>query len=670
MSRQIIQDALNEIRDEYITEAGVKLGLLTIGAAAVSAAGTAVNPADLYTVPGGASAGTATKAGFGAWLAKGGWVALVAGAVAAAGIAVGAFFLAGRGDTPPAGDHGSVGDTASGEDATEACDHAFTDWKEDKAPTCNESGKQSRTCTLCSLTETDTVIPLPHTFVNDVCSVCGATASKLAFTSNGDGTCYVSGWGDEKTGSEAPLVIPTYAPNGERVISISAKAFNGGENHRDPPEEILVSEGIEIIGDNAFEGCGWLRSITLPSTLVSIGNNAFTNSGLRSLTLSQGVRSIGNGAFSQTFLTSVTIPASVTEIGNGAFAYITDLREARFAEGSTLTALPASIFWQTPLTEITLPDSVTAIGENAFENCGSLTAVHAKNVTEIGASAFAGCHSLTALPASLKIDGIGANALMGCTALATTEHDGGCYMALEGNPYAVLICGGADVTSASLHPDARLVMGSAFEGNTALTAFTFPDTAAEIPDRFFYGCTALTSVNMPAALTRVGSETFFGCSALPNVTLPEGVLTVGASAFSGCTSFTEIILPDSITEIRAMAFADCKNLTSVKLPASLTAISSGLFMNCMELTGTLVIPDGVTAIQSNPFARCVELLTVVMPKSVVRFEGQIFTAGVQGVQYAGTMAEWEAIEKDKDWYAGRHAYLNVVICTDGQIELN
>ena len=38
MSREIIQEALNGIRDEYITEAGARLGLLAVGAAATGAA--------------------------------------------------------------------------------------------------------------------------------------------------------------------------------------------------------------------------------------------------------------------------------------------------------------------------------------------------------------------------------------------------------------------------------------------------------------------------------------------------------------------------------------------------------------------------------------------------------------------------------------------------------
>lgn len=98
MSREIISEAMNGIRDEYITEVGAKLGLVAVGAA--GAVGAAVEPSALYSLSGTEAA---AKAGFGAWLAKGGWIALAAGVLVAAGVAAGAFFFGKGGDIPPAG---------------------------------------------------------------------------------------------------------------------------------------------------------------------------------------------------------------------------------------------------------------------------------------------------------------------------------------------------------------------------------------------------------------------------------------------------------------------------------------------------------------------------------------------------------------------------------------
>ena len=130
MREQMIQEALNGIRDEYITESCVKLGILGAGALA---AGAAADAAWNVILP---SSGTAAKAGFGAWLAKGGWVALVAGVVVAAGVAAGAFFFGKGGDVPPVG----TGDVTI--EGTEETSNESTDGTE--TPTTEEPAEVSR----------------------------------------------------------------------------------------------------------------------------------------------------------------------------------------------------------------------------------------------------------------------------------------------------------------------------------------------------------------------------------------------------------------------------------------------------------------------------------------------------------------------------------------------
>ena len=120
MSKEIILEAMNGIRDEYITEVGAKLGLVAVGAAGAvgAASGAAVDPSTLYSLSGTEAA---VKTGFGAWLAKGGWIALVAGVVVAAGVAVGTFFFGKGGDVPPV-ESGDVTATDTEQDSFEATD--------------------------------------------------------------------------------------------------------------------------------------------------------------------------------------------------------------------------------------------------------------------------------------------------------------------------------------------------------------------------------------------------------------------------------------------------------------------------------------------------------------------------------------------------------------------
>lgn len=85
----------------------------------------------------------------------------------------------------------------------------------------------------------------------------------------------------------------------------------------------ITYRGIEytITQITGFSDCSGLTSVTIPSSVTSIGYNAFQNcTGLTSLSIPSSVTSIGGNAFyGCTGLNSVTIPNSVTSIGVDAF---------------------------------------------------------------------------------------------------------------------------------------------------------------------------------------------------------------------------------------------------------------------------------------------------------------------------------------------------------------
>ena len=137
-----------------------------------------------------------------------------------------------------------------------------------------------------------------------------------------------------------------------------------------------ISDGVSIIGSDAFGYCHSLTSVTIGSNVYSIYSYAFENcENLVSINLPYKLISIGNGAFlGCTSLTSVTIPNGVTGIGAEAF------------------------YGCSGLTSVVIPDSVTSIGQSAFYNCSGLTSVTIGNgVTSIGNSAFTQCNSLASI---------------------------------------------------------------------------------------------------------------------------------------------------------------------------------------------------------------------------------------------------------------------------------
>ena len=98
--------------------------------------------------------------------------------------------------------------------------------------------------------------------------------------------------------------------------------------------------------------------------------------GCKNSTIPAGVTSIGNYAFSYTGLTSIEIPASVTTIGAAAFWGCSNLATVTFAEGSQLESIGNNAFQQCyNLTSITIPASVTSIGSYVFQSCNNLASI-------------------------------------------------------------------------------------------------------------------------------------------------------------------------------------------------------------------------------------------------------------------------------------------------------
>ena len=184
---------------------------------------------------------------------------------------------------------------------------------------------------------------------------------------------------------DTPTIDPTWqitytSTDGNIVTPFSTEIFFGANivsNSYENGQGVITFDGpVTSIGDNAFNSCDGLISVTIPNSVTSIGGWAFWYcSGLTSITIPNNVTGIGGHAFSGcSGLTSITIPNSVTSIGEGAFWYCSGL------------------------TSVTIPNSVTSIGDYAFHECSGLTSITIPNsVTTIGRGAFSCCSGLTSI---------------------------------------------------------------------------------------------------------------------------------------------------------------------------------------------------------------------------------------------------------------------------------
>ena len=212
---------------------------------------------------------------------------------------------------------------------------------------------------------------------------------------------------------------------GNNVTNIVDDAFS----YCDGLTQITIPDSVISIGENAFLSCG-ITEIVIPSSVTSIGEAAFAACGITEIEIPNSVTSIGNWLFNGTNITEIVIPKSVTSIGDYVFAQCYDLTTIKVEEGNSVYHSAGNCIIETEsktliagcatsviptdgsvtsignfafaycetLTEIVIPDTITSIGDWAFEACCELAElVIPDSVTSIGDGAFVDCYGLTGI---------------------------------------------------------------------------------------------------------------------------------------------------------------------------------------------------------------------------------------------------------------------------------
>ncbi len=152
--------------------------------------------------------------------------------------------------------------------------------------------------------------------------------------------------------------------------------------------------GTFTITSNIVTGnTGCTGSAVVPEGVTALGTS-FYNSALSSITLPSTLVTIGDSALRETQLVSVVIPASVTSIGFLSLA-TRGITSVTFAAGSQLTTIGSDAFQSTRFTSITIPASVTSIGSTAFLGNVDLTTINFLGSIPAGAPWSAGNPSVS-----------------------------------------------------------------------------------------------------------------------------------------------------------------------------------------------------------------------------------------------------------------------------------
>ncbi len=198
--------------------------------------------------------------------------------------------------------------------------------------------------------------------------------------------------------------------------------------------------GIQNFLIGVFYGCGHLKTIEIPSSVMMITESAFAGwNGLETLTIPETVKYIwGEKLFSGcTSLKSVNLPESITEISESMFSGCESLTSFNFAGGynsikanafagcSSLTTInlegvtdiESKAFTGCGFTSLRIPDSMTTIPDDLFSDCKKLKEIDLNKTENVGNYAFCGSSSLTDLTIPESVNMIGTGAFYGCNNL-------------------------------------------------------------------------------------------------------------------------------------------------------------------------------------------------------------------------------------------------------------
>ena len=355
---------------------------------------------------------------------------------------------------------------------------------------------------------------------------------------------------------------------GTPVRAIGDSAFKNAN-----PFYVSIPEGVETIGESAFEECYNLTVLRLPDSLKSIGAGAFKRTDLyNNVEWGNGLETIGDEAF---YLSSVgptvVFPEPLREIGREAF-YSTRAHDVYFGK------------------------NIREIGEKAFSQA-LVNYIYFDNeeLPEIALDAFEDNRS-TLEDIDLPMNASRAAAEK---AKAFFEQINPDVVVWRANPEDVEYPSGRN--GYEFRDDGTYMMTTYSGDQTALTTY------------WTYQMDDGTIVN----ITGIGDGVFKGNQSLKlfRVNRSEFFSYIGAEAFAD-SALEEIDLFDTVTTLKEGALRNCKALKELTLPESLTEIGEGALEGLTGLESVTVKCDA-GLLPENVFAGLPNLRSVTVEKGAI-----------------------------------------------------
>lgn len=351
-----------------------------------------------------------------------------------------------------------------------------------------------------------------------------------------------------KNGSDESYTLSSYTGSSEtvdmttgeiadyKITDIGQKAFM----RKAELKKVILQDSVQRIAYGAFLGSEALEECELPSSLVSIGEDAFRFTSVKEVTIPATCSAIEEGAFRQSAVEMVTFEERTEDMYLGESVFYECKKLSALELPNPITKIPDYFCWScTALTEVKLPDNCESIGDGAFYE----------------------------------------------TAIVTITI-----------PEKVTVLPGVDIYD-EMHTNYG-AFGQCEKLETVI--FAAEQGLISIGSNSFVACRSLSNIQIPETVEEIGPSAFAACESLTSVKIPDGVTCIQAFAFEQCVSLNEIVLSKNCESISEDAFWYCRNLSEVTIPASCNVVSKRAFSGCDKLSKVLFL-NADTAVASDAF---------------------------------------------------------------------
>ena len=407
-------------------------------------------------------------------------------------------------------------------------------------------------------------------------------------------------------------------------------------------KKVIIKKGVTSVSYEAFALCKNLNSVTIPSTVKTIGIRSFYGTKISKITVPSKTKTIGQGAFgSCKSLKTIVMPGDfklkLEEDTDDKLWYVASDQSAvdtitfntklKLANVSYLSAnnlvvakndpsyqsIEGVIYTKDGKGIVRVPQKRTEL--KIKEGCTEFNMQSVLyNSTDSEGDEFNNCSKLKKIVIPSSVKSINKTKYKTDRADACDMHVDTIEIApkdFDANSlYALGSSLGKNITIESLMkllPDQITYKDQMYiTKDHGLLKYDGKDANVEIPEEItwiapeaFYRNETLKNVKLPSKITTIEENTFYGCSELEAVVIPDQVTMIGKSAFDECTVLKSVTFGKSLKVIKDHAFASV-NIRNFTIPSGIQKIETGAFAGINQI-GTVTFEGSTKYVAADAF---------------------------------------------------------------------